>query len=189
MDESKQDERRKHARFSDRILAGANVELKPCPPLYGELASGYLTDLSAGGMALIIPDLIPKNVFIRMSMVLPDGFKLESVVTVKRVVRMGRGNDYLHGFEFLNPSPEMIEHIDRMAADILSCNDRTKNKEQEICLDTCMLRQICKRPQCVEKNVRPAIIELTQQLKRSEEIPQDDWEAVKARFKNYLKAA
>src|SRR5262245_18889744 len=97
--ENTQEDRRKHPRFSDRILAGAKVELVPCPPLYGAPMTGYLTDLSAGGMAIVFQGLIPKKVFLRMAMILPDGFRLESVVTVKRIVQQGRGNDFLHGIE------------------------------------------------------------------------------------------
>lgn len=169
MDELISDERRKHPRFSDRILAGAQVQMLPCPPLFGEPASGYLVDLSAGGMAILIPGLIPKKVFLRMKMILPDGFLLESIVTVRRVIQQGRSNDFLHGIEFLNPSPEMIEHIEEIAKKIFACNERTREKANEICLDTCQLRQICKRPQCIEKKIRPAIIQLTESLKDKEE--------------------
>src|SRR5580704_5000245 len=142
MEMSDQDERRKHPRFSDRPLAGANVSLVPCPPLYGVAASGYLIDLSAGGMALLLSDLIPKNVFLRMSMTLPDEFKMESVVKVRRVLKQGRGHDYLHGIEFLNPSPEMIERIESMARDVLACNERTKKGVKEVCVASCGLSQI-----------------------------------------------
>jgi hypothetical protein len=190
-----QDERRKHPRFSDRILAGAQVNIMPCPPLYGEPITGYLTDLSAGGMAIVISDFIPKNVFLKMAMVLPDGFKLESVVTVKRVVKQGGERDYLHGIEFLNPSPEMVEHIELMAADILACNGRTMGGEKEICVDSCSLRKICKRPQCVEKNIRPVLIQLTEAMKQLDELKTDDpdsaWdlEKIPEKFHKYLKAA
>ncbi len=167
METNVNDDRRKHPRFSDRILAGVEVEMKPYPPLYGEPISGYLTDLSAGGMAIIIPDLIPKKVFLRMKVILPDGFILESVVTVRRVVQQGKGHDYLHGIEFLNPAPEMVEHIEAMAADLLSCNERTQNSANEICVKSCRLLQICKRPQCVAKNIQPALIQFTAQLKKA----------------------
>ncbi len=168
METLQQDERRKFPRFSDRILAGARVNLAPCPPLFGEAASGYLIDLSAGGMGLLMPDLIPKNVFLKMTMLLPDGFTMESVVTVRRIVRQGHHNDFLHGLEFLNPSPEMIVRIELMAKDILACNRRTQQGAPEICVSGCQLSQICKRPQKIEKNVRPALIEFTQALKKAD---------------------
>lgn len=161
------DERRKHPRFSDRILAGAKVDMVPVPPLYGETISGYLIDLSAGGMAILTTDLIPKKVFLRLTMTFPDGFVLESVITVRRVIKQGGSGDFLHGIEFLNPSPEMIERIEEIAKDILACNQRTKEGASEICVSSCGLRKICKRPQCVEKNIRPALIELTEELKKA----------------------
>jgi hypothetical protein len=159
------DERRKYPRFSDRILAGAAVQLKPVAPFYGEPASGYLIDLSGGGMALVLSDLIPKNVFLQMTMTLPDGFVISSVITVRRIVRQGNHNDFVHGIEFLNPAPEMVEHIESMAKDVLACNGRTKAGEKEICVTSCSLAGICKRPQRIVKDVQPALIEFTEALK------------------------
>lgn len=166
-----QEEKRKHPRFSDRILAGATVNLAPVAPFYGEVASGYLVDLSAGGMGLVLSDLIPKNVFLQMTMTLPDGFKINSVVTVRRIVKQGGHSDFLHGIEFLNPAPEMVARIELMAKDILACNERTQKKENEICASGCQLMSICKRPQRIVKNVTPALIELTQALKSESNKP------------------
>ena len=184
MSENCTENRRKYARFSDRSLAGTAVRLTPLPPLFGENASGCLIDLSAGGMGIIIPDLIPKNVFLRMSMTLPDGFILESAVKVRRIVKQGEGHDYLHGVEFLSPSPEMIERIELMARDVLACNDRTKQQMKEICVASCALGQMCKRPQRVELNVRPAIQELTTELGK-----QIDWESFDAKFEEIMRQA
>lgn len=167
------DEKRKFPRFSDRILAGAQVKLVPVPPFYGEEASGYLVDLSAGGMALVLSDLIPKNVFLQMKMTLPDGFEISSVITVRRIVKQGDHSDFLHGIEFLNPAPEMIERIELMAKDVLACNNRTKQGEKEICVSNCSLLGICKRPQRIEKDVRPALIAFTESLKLSADKPAD----------------
>lgn len=160
MNGSHQDERRKHTRFSDRILAGSHVTLFPVAPLYGEPANGHLVDLSAGGMAFLMPDIIPRNVLLKMNMTLADGYLIDSVITVKHVMKQGHHNDFLHGIEFLNPSPEMIKHIEDMAKDILACNQRTKHLSAEICVDDCIISQICRRPQRVAKNVQPALAEL-----------------------------
>jgi hypothetical protein len=116
-------------------------------------------------MGLVLSDLIPKNVFLQMAMTLPDGSRIESVVTVRRIVKQGDYNDFLHGIEFLNPAPEMIERIEAIAKDILACNQRTKAEEKDICVTSCSLMGICKRPQRIVKNVQPALIELTQSLK------------------------
>jgi hypothetical protein len=145
-------------------------------------------------MAILIPDLIPKNVFLKMTMILPDDFKLESVVTVRRIIKQGRENDYLHGIEFLNPSPEMIEHIEKVSADILSCNERTKKDGKEICVDACGLRSVCKRPQCAVKNIQSALIKFTQELKEPPTKPPEpvpaidhsDWLKVRDQFKKFF---
>jgi hypothetical protein len=184
METKQQEDRRKFPRFSDRILAGATVNLAPCPPLFGEAASGYLIDLSAGGMAILISDLIPKNIFLKMTMTLPDGFRIESVVTVRRIIKQGHHNDFLHGMEFLNPSPEMITRIEMMAKDILACNQRTKEGSREICVSNCALTQICKRPQRIVKNVQPALIELTQELKNP-----SNWKPSLADIENFWNKA
>lgn len=186
METTQQDERRKFPRFSDRSLAGAQVTLLPCPPLYGEAASGYLVDLSAGGMALLMSDLIPKNVLLKMQMTLPDGYQINSAITVRRVAKQSRGHsDYLHGIEFLSPSPEMIERIQVMAAAVLACNERTQKGIKEICQDTCILSQICKRPQRIAKNIQPALIELAQTLNDADE----NWRPTKADIDKFFSEA
>jgi len=156
----------------------------PLPPLYGDKASGYLVDLSAGGMALVISDLIPKNVFLRMRMSLPDGFIVESVVKVRRIVKQGPLHDYLHGIEFMNPSPEMIERIELMAKDVLACNERTQQLSKEICVSGCSLGHLCKRPQRVEVNIRPVLSEITK-----EAAPAVDWALFNAKFDEILSRA
>lgn len=161
----KPEDRRKHTRFTDRVLAGARVTLLPVAPLFGEPASGYLIDLSAGGMALLMSDLIPRKLLLKMKMTLPDGYLIESVITVRHISRQKQHSDYLHGIEFLNPAPDMVERIELMAQAILACNERTQKSAPEICVESCPLTAICKRPQRIVKNVQPALIELTEALK------------------------
>jgi len=156
---AEQQNRRKFPRFSDRSLAGAQVSLDLCAPFFGERVNGHLIDLSAGGMALLAPNLIPKKVFLKMSMTLPDGFSIESVITVRHVTKQKNHDDFLHGIEFMNLSPEMTERIQRMATEILACNDRTQRMASSICVQECTLNQICKRPQRVAKNAPPVQIQ------------------------------
>jgi hypothetical protein len=115
METMQEQNRRKHPRFSDRALARTTVSLDPCPPLFGETVCGQLVDLSVGGMALLSSDLIPKKVFLKMKMKLPDGFEVSSVIAVRHITRKRHQRDFLHGIEFLNPSPEMVERIQQLA--------------------------------------------------------------------------
>ncbi len=187
MEEVPSDERRKYRRFTDRSLAGVQIKITPCPPLYGEPASGILIDLSAGGMAIIMPDILPRNVFLKLKLVLPTGFLIESVVKVKHVLREGDNGDFLHGFEFLNPSPEMIEGIEKLADDILGCNDRFKAKAEKICLSECSLFSICRRPQRqqVAEAKKTDPVELTVLMPESA----DTWSAFKTKILRNLKMA
>ena len=175
------EEKRKHLRFSDRALYGTKVSLSPCPPLYGETASGYMVNLSAGGMGIVMPDLIPKNVFLKMKLKLPDGLVVESVVKVRRIVKYGRAGEYLHGVEFLNPAPEIIEKIDGMARDVVDCDKRIEAHAPEICVAGCFYYSTCRRPQRREINNGP------EPVIQFESEPQDVWSKFKAKFASKFK--
>jgi c-di-GMP-binding flagellar brake protein YcgR len=118
MNTTQEQNRRKHPRFGGRLLAGAQVSVEPCAPLYGEAMRGSLVDLSAGGMAILLSDLIPKKVLLKMKMTLSNGFQLETVITVRHIAQQYHQKSFLHGVEFLNPNPEMVERIQRLSGEI-----------------------------------------------------------------------
>ena len=141
MAETANDERRRHQRFSSVSFSAAEVCLLPCPPLYGEPAGGFLVDLSAGGVGLLLTELIPRDVLLRMTIRLPDDFVISSVVTVRHVKIQGTG--FLHGIEFLNPAPEMVQRVDQMARDYLSCEDRIRDGATPVCQFGCSFYAVC----------------------------------------------
>ncbi len=139
------EERRKYKRFSAVSFAKAQIKLLPCPPLFGDPATGYLVDLSAGGMGLMLPDLIPRKIFLKMTLALPGAAAIKSVVSVRHVVK--RGAYFLHGFEFLNPSPEVTDQIEKFTQDYLACEDRIRASAPEVCVEGCSFYAVCTKKQ------------------------------------------
>jgi hypothetical protein len=175
------EEKRKHVRFHEVFFGNADVCLLPVPPLYGDAARGCLVDLSAGGMALLLTEALPKKVFLKMTLRLPDGFVIESVVTVCRIVSCGTAG-FLHGIEFLNPSPESMEKIDAMARDSVACNGRICAGAAEVCQSTCSLLNICKKQECRTRAKETVQVSF-------QDAPPSTWESFKEKFKDNLKAA
>jgi hypothetical protein len=180
-DKSHQDERRKYLRFHDIFFGNAEVCLEPVPPLFGDSARGCLIDLSAGGMALLLTEVLPKNLLLKMTLTLPDGFVVDSVVRVCRISACG-ATGFLHGIEFLNPCPEAAARIDLMAQDSITCSERIARGEPKVCQNTCSLIGVCKRIQCEAKSPKP--VEMTFQRADG-----STWQSFKEEFSKHLKAA
>lgn len=190
MEQTPMEDRRRHRRFSDRALAGVHVRMTPCPPLYGDPITGLLIDLSAGGMAILLPDLIPKDVFLKMKLTFPGVLTVESVVKVRHIVKQGRGVDFLHGIEFLNPSPDMIKGIEALEKDILSCNDRFKQRLLDVCVPDCSFYSLCTRPQRRHPDdIRHALEIRAHPVNKPPEEEDDSWSKFKSGFLNRLKKA
>ena len=159
MQPSNFEEKRKYRRFADRSFASMTILLDPVPPLYGEPASGAIIDLSAGGMAIILSELIPKKMMMRMKLTFKDGSTVESVVLVRRAYPKSHGGAYIHGLEFLNLSPEDVERLEGMAADCLDCDNRVKQAAPEICKSGCRFSPLCLRAQRRGGAKEPATVE------------------------------
>ena len=174
------DERRRHIRFTDHFFVNTKICLDPVPPLYGEPAYGQLIDLSAGGMALLLPEALPKKVFLKMTLTFPDGFQVDSVVCVCHIYRQSSTGQFLHGIEFLNLSPEAVEKINIMTRDSLLCQQRVNINDPLKCDPACSLYPFCNRRPREASPVKPVEIG----IEASGELA--DWNAFITEFKKRL---
>src|SRR4051812_43514428 len=91
-------ERRKYTRFSATAFLNRPISLSPMPPFIGKSIRGKLIDLSAGGLALLIPQIIPLGTKVNMKLTFPDQTLLECKAEIRHM--LPRERNYLHGLQF-----------------------------------------------------------------------------------------
>jgi c-di-GMP-binding flagellar brake protein YcgR len=136
-------ERRRYKRFSATAFLNRPVVLAPLPPYFGHPVEGRLVDLSAGGMAIFIDEVIPPEGDLRLTITFPDQTLIETTVRVKYASKKGSG--FLHGIEFLALEPEMAEQINRMSIDYIDCELRIQSREENPCRMSCGFFALCRK--------------------------------------------
>src|SRR5690349_20851920 len=96
-------ERRKHKRFSATAFLNRPITLVPIKPYIGRPIKGKLIDLSAGGMAMLIGQIIPQGTRLTLSLTFPDHSTLKTEIEI--VHTMPRDRNYIHGVQFLSLDP------------------------------------------------------------------------------------
>lgn len=134
-------ERRQHQRFSATAFLDRPVSLTPLLPFFGQRIEGKLIDLSAGGLAIAIRQIIPQQTELALTVLFPDGSTLESLIEVVHVIPKGRY--YLHGVKFLTLAPEMAARIDAMSTDYLECETRIQKAKGPVCVRECAFFKMC----------------------------------------------
>jgi hypothetical protein len=162
-------ERRQHKRFTATAFLNKSVHLSPVPPFFGHSVKGRLIDLSAGGLAVLIEEVIPHGTFLNLKLTFPDHSHIESIVCVRHVVP--KGQSLLHGFEFLTLDSNGKERLDRMSNDFIDCESRIQSESQEICHTNCAFFSMCAK----KEKINPVLdvekdIELTFEEIRKEQI-------------------
>jgi c-di-GMP-binding flagellar brake protein YcgR len=141
-------ERRRYKRFTATAFLKMPVLLSPVPPFFGKPIKGKMIDLSAGGLALLIDEVIPLNTKLNMKLSFPNNVAVNATVQVRRLVP--RENKYLMGMEFIVISEESKEMIDRMSSDYIDCETRIAEKARDVCRAECAFMSMCtkaaKRP-------------------------------------------
>lgn len=137
-------ERRKHKRFP--VITGL---VKPVLFRFPRLnikgaVPGILSNLSAGGVALVTFAPVQLNVLISLTLDF-DGLKLEDVEG--RVVRVEAKNEvYLVAIEFTQISDKTREKINSMAEDFDMCDTRIILGEKGFCKRSCSYYELCTKP-------------------------------------------
>jgi hypothetical protein len=147
-------DRRRHPRFA--VVQGMvepiniNIDSKPARSSHGTATlpksqPAILTDLSAGGMSLILFMAPPKTKTLDMMLNIPG---LAGVAVEGQVVRINqKGETYNVGISFTKISKKHQESIDRLAQDNLDCDIRVALKLPEACVSTCKFHALCAKPQ------------------------------------------
>jgi hypothetical protein len=138
-------ERRRYKRFTATAFLRMPVHLSPVPPFFGKPIKGQLIDLSAGGMALVIDEVIPLNTKLQMGITFPDRTRVEGTCQVRRIVP--KGAKYMIGVEFQFVAQEMCERIDKMSTEYIDCETRIAEKKTEVCRMNCAFYSMCNKSQ------------------------------------------
>jgi c-di-GMP-binding flagellar brake protein YcgR len=136
-------ERRRYKRFTATAFLRMPVRLAPVPPFFGRPVKGRLIDLSAGGMALLIDEVIPLNTRLKTVIVFPDQTQLNATALVRRL--LPKEKKYMIGLEFQFIDSEMQAKIDRMSTDYIDCEARIREKKQEVCRTNCAFYSLCNK--------------------------------------------
>lgn len=148
--------RRKYTRFSATAFLNRPVLLSPLPPFFGHRVKGKLIDLSAGGMAILIDEIIPQGSKLNLLGTFPDRFKIECIVDVKHVIP--RNSKFVHGIEFLNLPALTVEKIEKMSADYIDCENRIAAKISDVCKTDCAFFTLCIKTQKINPVFDPNLV-------------------------------
>ncbi len=124
-------ERRRHTRFSTTAFLNRPVLLTPLAPYIEKNVRGKLIDLSAGGLSLLLPQLIPLGTKLRIKLTFPDQTRVECDAEIRHM--LPRERNYLHGLQFENLDPAMASRIEKMSADYIDCEQRILNSHMAPC--------------------------------------------------------
>jgi hypothetical protein len=138
-------DRRQYPRFAASAFHGMRVKVAPLPPYFGDTIEGKLLDLSVGGVALWMEDLVPKEMELHLELVFPDHSILQSAAKIRRTRKDNDG--YFIGIEFLGLPDYMQRKIEQMAKDFLSCENRIRARAQSPCRLDCAFFDSCDKPQ------------------------------------------
>lgn len=146
-------ERRKHARFAvvEGMVEPITIDFErqkkagPKGPPTQKSQPAILTNLSAGGMSLILFIEPPKTKTLEMVLSLPG---LAQIPIEGKVVRIhAKGQTYNVGIAFTKISKKHQSLIDAMAQDHLDCETRLGLKLPEACVPDCKFHALCAKPQ------------------------------------------
>ena len=139
------DERRKHVRFAvvEGMVEPISISFDAPPAPKNQPA--ILTDLSAGGMSLIVFTEPPKTHALEMMLNVPGIVAMPLQGRVARISR--KGETYNVGIAFTKISKKHQTQIDGMANDNIDCETRLSLNLPEACVPTCTFHMLCAKLQ------------------------------------------
>lgn len=140
------EERRKHKRFPvlRELAEPVDIRLSPSPIHSKQPIPGVISNLSAGGMALIafIPLLVDATIAIILD--IPD---LEKTKVEGKVVRReDKGGSYLHGIMFTSVPEKVQRYLNQMGIDYEECKIKLSLGLTDVCDKKCTYWHLCTKP-------------------------------------------
>jgi c-di-GMP-binding flagellar brake protein YcgR len=149
-------ERRKHKRLPVIKDLAEPIELVISEPHSKEPkhVPGVLTNLSAGGMDLVLLGTFEGKPTIKLNMHLPgfDRFEVEG----KMVWSRPKGNTSIVGIQFTKIDADHAKQLTHMAEAFWECEDRIRTKAPTICFHGCTYWDLCEKPAKLKNFPKPA---------------------------------
>jgi c-di-GMP-binding flagellar brake protein YcgR len=137
-------ERRKHKRLPVLKDLAEPVELNIFEANHSKLVPGILTNLSAGGMDLVLMTVIQGHPTFKLNMHLPGFDRFE--VHGKLVWSRPKGDTSIVGIQFTKIDKDHSSQISHMADAYWECEDRIREKAPTICFHGCTYWDMCSKP-------------------------------------------
>jgi c-di-GMP-binding flagellar brake protein YcgR len=149
-------ERRKHKRLPVIKDLAEPIELA-ITDLHAHTTTrvpGVLTNLSAGGMDMVLLGTIQGTPHIKLMMHLPgfDRFEVEGKVVWTRP----KGNTSMIGLQFTKIDADHAKQVTHMAEAYWECENRIRAKAPTICFHGCTYWDLCEKPVKLKNYPKPA---------------------------------
>lgn len=142
MSEKKGAERRQHRRFS--VVEGMVEPITLQLDGDGKTQPVIMTDLSAGGLSLLMFCEPPHSKRFDMVLAIPG---LDRVTIEASIVRVHqKGETYSVGLSFTRIAKKFQERIAAMADDNADCETRVALRLPEACVPDCRFHSLCAKP-------------------------------------------
>lgn len=139
----KHEERRKHKRFPimNGLAEPVDIIFSPSPLETKQPIPGIISNLSAGGLALITFVPIPIEATISISLNIPglEKTKLEGKV----LRREDKGSTHLHGIRFSHVSEKVAHKLEQMGTDYQNCEIKLSLGVTDVCDKKCHYWLLC----------------------------------------------
>lgn len=137
-------ERRKHRRLPVIKDLAEPIELSISDNHGTKQFPGVLTNLSAGGMDLVLLGVIDGRPHFKLSMHLPgfDRFQVEGKLAWSRP----KGTTTALGIQFTKIDADHVKQISHMADAYWECEDRIRAKAPTVCFHGCTYWDLCEKP-------------------------------------------
>ena len=137
-------ERRQHRRFS--VVEGMiePISLQMSAAATAKSQPAIMTDLSAGGMSLLVFCEPPHAKNFEMVLAIPGLDRVPIEVSIVRVHQ--KGETYSLGLSFTKIQKKIQERIARMADDNADCETRVSLRLPEACVPDCKFHMLCAKP-------------------------------------------
>ncbi len=149
-------ERRKHKRLPVIKDMAEPIELTMTDPKTKDIRHfpGVLTNLSAGGMDLVLLGAIEGTPTIKLNMHLPgfNRFEVEGRLVWSRL----KGNTSVVGIQFTKIDADHTNQITHMAEAFWECEQRIREKAPTICFHGCTYWDLCEKPAKLKNYPKPA---------------------------------
>lgn len=100
---------RRHERFSVPESLETAVTLRSIDPAGADVHDGTLLNISAGGMALLLPVSLPNETYWALRLTVADCAELETLVQIRHSLQKNDG--VLHGFQFVSIAEYVNERV------------------------------------------------------------------------------